>query len=202
MVKSSNNNNLKISPQQVKPSKVIENIVNGCRNNNRKSQQQLFEWLKEYAVAVCYRYATNITEVQDLVSDGLMKVYKNISQYNGKEYGFSEAAFKSWFKRVLINNCINYLKQYNQPVFMLENEEGVTVNDIVSDDDVVGALNKKEILKSVKELPQSYKTVFSLFAIDGYTHEEIAQLLGISIGASKSNLFKARQHLQKSISAL
>ncbi len=201
MVKPTNNipNN---SPKQVLTVKVIEDIVIGCINNNRKKQQQLFEWLKEYAVAVCYRYATNITEVQDLVSDGLMKVYKNIHQYNGKEYGFSETSFKGWFKRVLINNCINYLKQYNHPVFMLENDEGVIVNEIVTDDDVVGALNKKELLKSVKELPQSYKTVFSLFAIDGYTHEEIAQLLGISIGASKSNLFKARQHLQKSIAAL
>jgi RNA polymerase sigma factor (sigma-70 family) len=201
MVKSPGNtqNN---SSQQVQSGWVIEDIVIGCRNNNRKSQQQLFEWLQEYSVAVCYRYANNITEVQDLVSDGFMKVYKNISQYNGKEYGFSEASFKGWFKRVLINNCINYLKQYNHQVFMLENDEGVSVNDIVSDDDVVGTLNKKEILKSVKELPQSYKTVFSLFAIDGYTHEEIAQLLGISIGTSKSNLFKARQHLQKSIAAL
>jgi RNA polymerase sigma-70 factor (ECF subfamily) len=186
----------------VPSSRDIEDIVCGCRTNNRKSQQQLFKWLKEYSVSVCYRYATNITEVQDLVSDGFMKVYKNIDQYREKDFGFSEIAFKSWFKRVLINNCINYLKQYNHPVFVLEDEEGVTINNLVTKDDVIGSLNKKEILESVKKLPPSYKTVFSLFAIDGYSHEEIAQLLGISIGASKSNLFKARQHLQKSIAAL
>lgn len=187
----------KLITQDQKTDAEIIHLIRGCTQNKREEQKQLFEWLNEYAVAICYRYATNITEVQDLVSDGFMKVYKNIHQYDGGKYGFEEQAFKGWFKRVLINNCINYLKKYNHTIIFsdcLDNTEEV---NMVNNEEVFSTLNKKDIMKGVKELPSSYKTVFSLFAIDGYTHEEISQMLGISIGASKSNLFKARQHLQK-----
>ena len=173
--------------------------MNGCRKNDRHSQQLLFEWLKEYAVIICYRYANHVTEVQDLVSDGFMKVYKNINHYNETKFGLSEAAFKGWFKRVIINNCINYLKVHHQP-FQTDSIEDDSFLKLLAKE-VSGAdnLNYKDVYHSVLQLPPVYKTVFCLFAIDGYSHEEIAGYLGISVGTSKSNLFKARQHLKKNV---
>ncbi len=187
----------KLNSQNHKNDAEIRVLILGCTQNSRKEQKQLFEWLNEYAVAICYRYATNVTEVQDLVSDGFMKVYKNIGQYNGSNFGYSENLFKGWFKRVLINNCINYLKKFNQPIISTDFNDYTKETYANNEEDVLSMLNRKDLLQGVKELPPIYKTVFSLFAIDGYTHEEISMLLGISIGASKSNLFKARQHLQK-----
>lgn len=177
----------------------LPSVIRGCRQNNRDSQKQLFEWLKVYAVNICHRYATRFSSTEDLVSDGFMKVYKNIGQYNDAAYGYSEAAFKNWFKRVVINNSINYLKQHESLFAPIET---VWENGTQAEADHVSALdvmNYKEIFSLVMQLPGSYKTVFCLFAIDGYSHEEIATALGISIGTSKSNLFKARQHLKKAL---
>lgn len=177
-------------------------MVIGCRNNDRKSQQVLFEWLKEYAAIVCYKYANHVTEVKDLISDGFMKVFKNIHQYNDDTFSFSERAFKGWFKRVLINNCINYIKQHHSTIH-LEDIDNQAISAIHSGElSAIDNMNHKEIINWVQHLPGSYKTVFCLFTIDGYSHEEIAKELGISVGTSKSNLFKARQHLKKSLSLL
>lgn len=177
-------------------------MVIGCQNNDRKSQQVLFEWLKDYAAVICYKYANQVTEVKDLMSDGFMKVFKNIHQYNDDKFSFAESAFKGWFKRVLINNCINYIKQHHSAIQM-EDIDNQAFNEIYSSElSVIDNMNHKEIVKWVKHLPDSYKTVFCMFTMDGYSHEEIAQELGISVGTSKSNLFKARQHLKKTVSLL
>ena len=183
----------------VNTSEEIQDIVKGCRRNNRESQKQLFNWLKDYSVNICYRYATHFIETQDLVSEGFMKVYKNIDQYNDLKFGFTEAAFKGWFKRVLINNSINYLKQHDSLFTSEEVEQDYLTNTQNSNTTAIENIKYKEVINEVMKLPNSYKMVFCLFAIDGYSHEEIATALGISIGASKSNLFKARQHLKKSI---
>jgi RNA polymerase sigma factor (sigma-70 family) len=178
-------------------SKHIQNIIDGCRKNNRQSQRHLYNWLEEYAVNICYRYATQITDVKDLVSDGFMKVYKNIEQFDDLKYGYNEATFKGWFKRVMINNCINYLKKHHTTFLVVDVEEYSTNDVFTNDSSVIDTISYKEIVNAVMQLPQSYKTVFCLFVIDGYSHDEIANELGINIGTSKSNLFKAKKQLKK-----
>lgn len=172
-------------------------MLDGCRKNSRSHEKLFFDWLKEFAANVCYRYASSKIEVQDLVCDGFVKAFKNLHLYNEDIYGYSEAAFKGWFKKVLINNCINYLNKFH-PKIEFSDANALLMADISDDSEsVLDAMSYNEILETVMELPPAYRMVFNLFVIDGYTHEEVAGILGITEGTSKSNLFKAKHWLQK-----
>lgn len=175
----------------------LKHLLDGCRKNSRSHEKLFFDWLKEFAANVCYRYASSKIEVQDLVCDGFVKAFKNLHLYNEDIYGYSEAAFKGWFKKVLINNCINYLNKFHPKIEF--SDASVLLMAEISDDaeSVLDAMSYNEILETVMELPPAYKMVFNLFVIDGYTHEEVAGILGITEGTSKSNLFKAKHWLQK-----
>lgn len=179
--------------------KELKHLLDGCRKNSRKHEKFFFDWLKEFAANVCYRYASSRIEVQDLVCDGFVKAFKNLHLYNDNIYGYSEAAFKGWFKKVLINNCINYRNKFHPKLQFIDGNALLLAE--VSDDEesVLDAMSYNEILDIVMELPPAYKMVFNLFVIDGYTHEEIAAMLGINEGTSKSNLFKAKHWLQKEL---
>jgi len=177
----------------------LQNLINGCRMNNRHQEKLFFDWLKEFAANVCYRYASSKIEVQDLVCDGFVKVFKNLHSYNEEIYGCNEAAFKGWFKRVLINNCINYRDKFH-PKLSYTDGTALLLADIEDDSEsALDIISYNEILECIMELPPGYKMVFNLFAIDGYTHEEIAGMLGINVGTSKSNLFKAKNLVRKAL---
>jgi len=179
----------------------IKHIIDGCRKNNRQSQRDLYEWLQGYAHSVCKRYANEVNLVEDLVMDGFMKIFKNIAQYDMSNYAVSEAAFKGWSKRVFINNCINYSKKYFSATLSLEEITEQQQYEPAINEEIIQTLGYQEIIQLVMSLPMSYKTVFCLHIIDGYTHQEIANLLGINEGTSKSNLFKAKRHLQLLLSS-
>lgn len=175
----------------------LKHLLDGCRKNSRSHEKLFFDWLKEFAANVCYRYASSKIEVQGLVCDGFVKAFKNLHLYNEDIYGYSEAAFKGWFKKVLINNCINYLNKFH-PKIEFSDANALLMADISDDSEsVLDAMSYNEILETVMELPPAYRMVFNLFVIDGYTHEEVAGILGITEGTSKSNLFKAKHWLQK-----
>lgn len=177
----------------------LKKLLAGCRENSRVHERQFFDWLKEFAANVCYRYASSRIEVQDLVCDGFVKVFKNLHLYNEDIYGCSEAAFKGWFKKVLINNCINYRNKFH-PKLLYSDENTLLVAEVEDESEsALDIISYNEILSTVMELPPGYRMVFNLFAIDGYTHEEIGGILGISEGTSKSNLFKARHWLRKAL---
>lgn len=179
----------------------IKHIIDGCRKNNRQSQRELYEWLQGYANSVCKRYANEVNLVEDLVMDGFMKIFKNIAQYDTSSYAISEAAFKGWSKRVFINNCINYTKKYFSNALSLDEITEQQQHEPAINEEIIQTLGYQEIIQLVMSLPMSYKTVFCLHIIDGYTHQEIANLLGINEGTSKSNLFKAKRHLQLLLSS-
>ena len=179
----------------------IKHIIDGCRKNNRQSQRDLYEWLQGFAHSVCKRYANEVNLVEDLVMDGFMKIFKNIAQYDMSNYAVSEAAFKGWSKRVFINNCINYSKKYFSATLSLEEITEQQQYEPAINEEIIQTLGYQEIIQLVMSLPMSYKTVFCLHIIDGYTHQEIANLLGINEGTSKSNLFKAKRHLQLLLSS-
>ncbi|WP_295187337.1 sigma-70 family RNA polymerase sigma factor [Sediminibacterium sp.] len=179
----------------------IKHIIDGCRKNNRQSQRDLYEWLQGYAHSVCKRYANEVNLVEDLVMDGFMKIFKKIAQYDMSNYAVSEAAFKGWSKRVFINNCINYSKKYFSATLSLEEITEQQQYEPAINEEIIQTLGYQEIIQLVMSLPMSYKTIFCLHIIDGYTHQEIANLLGINEGTSKSNLFKAKRHLQLLLSS-
>jgi RNA polymerase sigma factor (sigma-70 family) len=174
--------------------KEINDLLEGCKNNQRISQHKFYDWLKSYAVQICFRYSSNHQDIEDLVSEGFIKVFKKIHLYDGDLYGFDEHTFKGWFKKVIINNCIDKLRKKQLLVEFHPHMNVVVVNDNTAT--TFDKLNYKDIIDSISELSPMYKTVFNLFVIEGMSHEEISQVLGISIGTSKSNLFKAKENLR------
>ena len=140
-----------------------------------------------FCMKICLRYAKDKEEALELVNDGFMKVFINMNKYN------DDFSFKSWLSTIMINTSIDY---YRTRVKRIHMEELNDHHDQAESEHILSKLNYEELIKLVQKLSIAYRTVFNLFVIDGYSHEEIAKKLSISVGTSKSNLFKAREHLR------
>ena len=174
----------------------ITTLLDGCRQNNRSSQKVLYLLLHEYAMKICYRYTNRLEEAQELMNEGFVKLFKHIAQFDENRYPDVLTSLKGWFKRILINTCIDHYRKNNST---LNGHYISAENENIADNSESGLdkLSYKEIIESIRQLSPTYRTVFNLFVIEGLTHEEIANHLGISIGTSKSNLSKARENLKK-----
>ncbi|MBC7409169.1 MAG: sigma-70 family RNA polymerase sigma factor [Arcicella sp.] len=161
-----------------------------CRKNDRNAQRELYESFYRFGLSVCLRYVADIEVSRELLNDGFMKVFTNIEQYK------PEYPFVSWFKRILINTCINHLRKSHQNVPTAELMEA---QDVGFELDLFGKFSVDEIGHLIQQLSPSYRTVFNLYVIEGFEHKQIAEMLGISIGTSLSNLHKARKKLQELI---
>lgn len=176
----------------------ISSLVSGCCKNDRNSQRDLYHWLHDYAMKICYRYVNKPEEAEELISESFIKLFKNINQFDGSRGGETEALLKGWFKRIVVNTCIDHLRRTHLKLISQEiSEESETFAD--TRENGIDKLTYNEIMEAVRRLTPVYRTVFNLFAIEGYSHEEISSLLNISVGASKSNLSKARHNLRKMI---
>jgi len=172
------------------PKYIEEEVVKGCIRQDRIYQKLLYERYYGSMMAVCMRYASDREEARDILHEGFMKVYKNITRFKqGTNLG-------AWIRRIMINTSIDhYRKNAKKPNF-------VEINHAVHEAanyDVVSELGREEILKLVQKLSPAYRTVFNLYVIEGYSHKEVGEALGISEGTSKSNLAKARAKLQRMI---
>jgi RNA polymerase sigma factor (sigma-70 family) len=166
-------------------------ILNGCREKQQSSQHKLYSLFYNYAMTVARRYVISTHDTEEVVNDSFMKVFNKIEQYS------YEASFKAWLRRIVVNTAIDHIRaQKRQPkVSDIEHFEFETEIET----DILAAMSKAELLELVKQLPPAYRTCFNLYVIDEYSHDEIAELLGISQGTSKSNLARARQFLKKLI---
>lgn len=164
------------------------NLIEGCVKKDRKSQKELYKLYYGYALRICLRYAKNKDEAVEVVNDGFMKVFMHIEKYR------IEQSFNSWLSTIMINTAIDH---YRKRIKQLEMEELNEQHQVEDRENILSNINYEDLIKLVQKLSYAYRTVFNLFAIDGYTHEEISALLQISVGSSKSNLFKARENLKK-----
>lgn len=164
------------------------NIVHGCIKKDRKSQKELYMLFYGYAMRICLRYAKNKEEAVEVVNDGFMKVFNNISRYD------TSLSFQSWLSTIMINTSIDH---YRKRIKQIQMEELNATQELDTQENILSHLNYKDLIDLVQKLSHSYRTVFNLFVVDGYKHEEISEMLQISVGASKSNLFKAREQLKK-----
>lgn len=171
---------------------MLKDLVNGCRKGNRSAQQKLYEHFHGKMLAICLRYATNREEALEVLNMSFYKVFKNIDKYKD-----DKGNLEAWVRTIVVNTAIDrYRKEARRPnTINIDNAWGER-----SETHVVEELTAEEILKLVQQLPPAYRTVFNLFAIEGYNHREIGEILGISEGTSKSNLAKARKKLQKALS--
>ncbi len=176
----------------------IISLIKGCCQNNRISQRDLYQWLHGYAMKISYRYIQQQEEAEELVSEAFVKMFKNISQFDSSRQNDHEALLKAWFKRILVNTCIDHLRK-TQLKLVSYDVTPETEPMIEKQESGLDKIAYQEIILAIRRLSPVYRTVFNLFVIEGYSHEEIADTLKISVGASKSNLSKARNNLRKII---
>jgi RNA polymerase sigma-70 factor (ECF subfamily) len=140
---------------------------------------------------VCLRYSANEEEAQDLLQEGFIKIFANLKQYKNK------GSFEGWMKRIVINTAMENFRRSSN--FLLFDNDAKMESVQVKYQHIIEELNTKDLLAMVQSLTPQYRTVFNLYAIEGYSHQEIAQKLNISEGTSKSNLSRARDMLKKKI---
>lgn len=169
---------------------ALKQLIENCKKNDRKSQKEIYELYAAKLYGSCLKYAATEQDAQDVLQDAFITIFKKIDQYKDK------GSFEGWCRRIVINKALGkYRKNKLRTVGedrLINIEADVEVKEV---DDV--ALD--DLLKFVRELPERYRLVFSLYVMDGYSHKEIAQMMEISEGTSKSNLSRARGLLQDKI---
>ncbi len=173
----------------------LVNIIQGCVKAKRDSQKLLYQQYYGYSLGICMRYCSSDVDAEEILNDGFLKVFKALHSFN-PQFSNIEASFKGWVKRIMINTAIDHLRKNNKRFLVVEifdNHFNITDETETS----IERMTYQEILAVVQRLTPVYRTVFNLFVIDGYKHEEIAQQLKITVGASKSNLSKARVNIKK-----
>jgi RNA polymerase sigma-70 factor (ECF subfamily) len=166
-------------------------LIEECKRGNAKYQKLLFEQYAPKMLGVCARYFQDIEEAEDALQDGFVKVFSNISAFRG------EGSFEGWIRRIMVNTSINLHRKNLKHYYHLElgDKELKMVDENLSYDQ----LEVQDLLKLIQSLPNGYRIVFNLFEIEGYSHQEIADQLGVSVNTSKSQLLKARRKLQELI---
>ena len=159
----------------------------GCLKNDRKQQELLYKTLAPRMLAVCMRYAHDKDEAQDILQEGFIKMFNNAHKYRG------EGNLEGWIRRIMVHCAISrYRKQ--KPMVLVD--DFTEDNDAFSNGYNAHGLEVKDLLKMIQKLPQTYRSVFNLYAIEGYSHQEIGQTLGISELLSRTNLCRARAILK------
>lgn len=165
-------------------------LIRGCINQEAKCQRLLFDKYAGKMMSVCLRYATDSMEAEDMMQDAFVKVYKYIGQFK------FEGAFEGWIRRIVVNTAIRHLEK--KKIRFQEIEENVADTPKI-DASVYTQLGQADLMRLINQLPDGYRMVFNLHAIEGYSHEEIAEMLHIQAGTSRSQLVKARKMLQQQI---
>ena len=176
----------------------IRQLIKGCIANDQKHQRMLYEQYLGFALRIVFRYIYRYEKAVDVVNDGFVKLFAGISKFRTDNDNDIEKIWMGWIKRIMINVAIDELRKGN----MLPEIGGIPewVWDIPdSNREADQLLFYKDLIILIKELPPAYRAVFNLYVIDGYSHSEIADLMSIAVGTSKSNLSKARLLLQKSL---
>lgn len=156
----------------------------------RSSQEKIYLKHYNYAISVAMRYGGSRFEAQEIVQDAFVNMFKRLETFD------LEREFRPWFRRIVINSSIDYYRKYHKANEIKTNDE-LYDNDSSVDADVLSSLSANDIMLAVQQLPPSYRIVFVLHVVEGFKHEEIAEQLGITVGTTKSNLFKAKAQLRE-----
>ncbi len=163
-------------------------LVIGCISKNRKMQEILYNKYAAKMYSVCLRYSNNAEDAQDLLQEGFVKLFNNIEKYRG------DGSFEGWVRRIFVNTSIEYYRRKTKINLVPETNDN-TVED--KEWNALDSFAEKDIIKLIQELSPGYRQVFCLYAIEGYSHKEIGDMMGISEGTSKSQLARAKTILKK-----
>ncbi|MFT4660590.1 MAG: RNA polymerase sigma factor (sigma-70 family) [Patiriisocius sp.] len=169
-----------------------ESILRDCLLGDRSAQKKLFEGNYAKMLGVCLRYATDRDQAKDFVQEGFIKVFAQMGKYNGK------GSLEGWIRRIMVNNCIDTIRKDKKNRFISDGENYIESHgSVIEDEQEVHSDIKPEIvIEALKKLSPAYSAVFNLYVVEGYSHKEIAKMLNVSEGTSKSNLAKAKKNLR------
>jgi RNA polymerase sigma factor (sigma-70 family) len=164
-------------------------LIRGCRENNRKIQEALYRHYAKSMYNLCLIYESDHEKAKDILQEAFIKIFRNISNFDKK------GSLKSWIRKIVTNTAIDhYRKNYFETQFIpIEN----IIHPFSKEESAGSMLNTKDIISQVKRLPNGARMIFQLYAIEGYSHKEIAKLLHISVGTSKSQINRAKQLLKQ-----
>jgi RNA polymerase sigma factor (sigma-70 family) len=165
-----------------------EELVKGCLQHDPVAQKHLYALYSSKMYGICYRYVKDSMEAEDILVTAFTKVFDKIGQFK------NEGSFEGWIRRIVVNEALTYLRRNRSMYLETDLAQAQREPDY---DALADHLEAEDLLRIIKELPTGYRIVFNLYAIDGYSHKEIAEQLGISENTSKSQLSRARTYLQK-----
>jgi RNA polymerase sigma factor (sigma-70 family) len=170
----------------------VEQIIKKCIKNDRKAQRKLYDRYASVLLGICYRYMHDKQAAEDVLQEAFVKIFKNLKQYEGK------GSFEGWLKRIAVNTSISHIRKnkkhdFNQDITEIQESK---LSDYSTED---AEFTHDELLKVIQALPLGYRTIFNMFAIEGYKHREIAEMLEIDISTSKSQFSRARKLIQEKL---
>ena len=171
-----------------------ELMLQGCLDNLSTAQEALYNRFGPRMLGVCYRYARNREDAEDMLQEGFIKVYSQIHQYKGS------GALEGWIRKIVVHTCINSLKKNKKFSDSVDLIHASSIH--ISENTIPSMLQAKQVVECIRLLPIGYRTVLNLYAIEGFKHREIADMLGINEGTSKSQLSHARKILQEQVNKL
>jgi RNA polymerase sigma-70 factor (ECF subfamily) len=166
-----------------------ELLLTGCLRNNATAQEALYNRFSPRMLGVCYRFAKNREDAEDMLQEGFIKVFTQIHQYR------NEGALEGWIRRIIVHTCINILKKnkkFSDSVDIIHAN-----NAYIKEEMIPSIMQAKQIVESIRTLPLGYKTVLNLYAIEGYSHKEIALMLDIEESTSRSQYTRAKAMLEE-----
>lgn len=170
----------------------IKNIINGCLKGDRRDQELLYRRYAARLYAVCLQYSGNDEEARDILQEGFIKIYENLVHYK------FEGSFDGWVRRIMVNTALEkYRCKHN--LYRVDDIDQIPEPNAEPDNEDYAGLEARDLMEIIRELPPRYRIVFNLFAIEGYSHKEISDIMSISEGTSKSNLSRARVILQRRV---
>ncbi|NQZ77659.1 MAG: sigma-70 family RNA polymerase sigma factor [Ekhidna sp.] len=178
---------------RINKSLTEEELLEGCRKGRSSEQRKLYDRLAPKMLGVCLRYIKDREEAEHVMIGGIVKVFEKLDQFK------SEGSFEGWVRRIVVNDCLMYIRKNRNMSLQTEIEE---VYDSPNLSVMEDTLDQADLLKMIGELPVGYRTVFNLYAIEGYSHAEISKQLDISENTSKSQLSRARKWLQTKLAEM
>lgn len=166
----------------------LSKLIIACRKQDRKAQEELYRIYSAKLFGLCLKYSESRQQAEDNLQDGFVSIFSKISQFR------DEGSFEGWMKRVMVNTCLQKYRQ--QKVYSLNSETQLEEENLEIEEE---EFEIDFLLQCVQELPDRYRQVFNLYVLDGYSHKEIAQMMNISEGTSKSNLARARMALKEKL---
>ena len=178
----------------LEPEYTIQQLIDRCRAGERKAQELLYKQFASKMLGVCMRYATDRMEAEDMLQNGFIRVFQKMGDYRG------DGSFEGWVRRIMVHSSIEYYRKHHKMIQVIDIDESghePSVNPLAA-----ANLDAKVLMSIIQQLAPGYRIVFNLYALEGYSHKEIAEIVGITEGASKSQLSRARTILKEQIAKM